>query len=80
MIATANHVPGISNFPTRSLLPRQVCNHPDLITADTHDEIDYPPPAELLRQCGKLQLLDRLLTQLQRDGHKVRRCACLKPG
>ena len=45
----------------------QVCNHPAL---------SYPPDygadqAELLRQCGKLCMLDRLLIKLHRTGHRV---------
>lgn len=45
----------------------QVCNHPAL---------SYPPDwgadqAELLRQCGKLCVLDRLLIKLHRTGHRV---------
>jgi SWI/SNF-related matrix-associated actin-dependent regulator of chromatin subfamily A protein 2/4 len=46
---------------------RKVCNHPAL---------SYPPDygadqAELLRQCGKLCVLDRLLIKLHRTGHRV---------
>lgn len=44
-----------------------MCNHPAL---------SYPPDwgadqAELLRQCGKLCMLDRLLIKLHRTGHRV---------
>lgn len=44
-----------------------MCNHPAL---------SYPPDyaadqAELLRQCGKLCVLDRLLIKLHRTGHRV---------
>lgn len=46
---------------------RKVCNHPAL---------SYPPDygadqAQLLRQCGKLCVLDRLLMKLHRTGHRV---------
>ena len=45
----------------------QVCNHPAL---------SYPPDygvdqGELLRQCGKLCVLDRLLIKLHQTGHRV---------
>lgn len=50
---------------------RKVCNHPDLITAPFTNAIEFPPVDELVRQCGKMQLLDRLLTRLQAGGHKV---------
>ncbi len=49
----------------------QVCNHPDLITGATTGIISYPPKEELIEQCGKLTLLDRLLTQLRKGGHRV---------
>ncbi|KAK9806599.1 hypothetical protein WJX73_007101 [Symbiochloris irregularis] len=50
---------------------RKNCNHPDLITSATDGSVQYPDADELARQCGKLQLLDRLLVQLHKGGHKV---------
>mmetsp|Transcript_16682 Transcript_16682/g.36078 ORF Transcript_16682/g.36078 Transcript_16682/m.36078 type:complete len:748 (+) Transcript_16682:1282-3525(+) len=50
---------------------RKICNHPDLITSAFTNDLDYPTPEELIRECGKMQLLDRLLTRLQAGGHKV---------
>ena len=51
---------------------RKNANHPDLITAgfDPHN-ITYPTGEELKEQCGKFQLLDRLLQGLFAKGHKV---------
>ncbi|EFJ46678.1 hypothetical protein VOLCADRAFT_81789 [Volvox carteri f. nagariensis] len=50
---------------------RKVCNHPDLITGRASGEICYPPAAELVAECGKLALLDRLLKELRKGGHRV---------
>lgn len=33
--------------------------------------IEYPTAEELVEQCGKFHLLDRLLTRLKARGHKV---------
>uniref|UniRef100_A0A6S8IFU9 SNF2 super family n=1 Tax=Dunaliella tertiolecta TaxID=3047 RepID=A0A6S8IFU9_DUNTE len=50
---------------------RKNCNHPDLITSAFSNDVLFPPPEVLLGQCGKLQLLDRLLKELQARKHKV---------
>eukprot|EP00958_Prasinococcus_capsulatus_P005940 scaffold569_cov408-Prasinococcus_capsulatus_cf.AAC.34 len=50
---------------------RKICNHPDLITSQFSDEVEYPPVKTLLDQCGKLKLLHRLLLKLKEKGHKV---------
>jgi ATP-dependent DNA helicase len=50
---------------------RKNCNHPDLFTSQFGDSLDYPPVDELVAQCGKLKLLDRLLKHLKDRGHKV---------
>uniref|UniRef100_A0A061RSK4 Atp-dependent dna helicase ddm1-like n=1 Tax=Tetraselmis sp. GSL018 TaxID=582737 RepID=A0A061RSK4_9CHLO len=50
---------------------RKNANHPDLITAAFDNSVTYPSSDELKQQCGKLQLLDRLLTKLFAGGHKV---------
>jgi hypothetical protein len=33
--------------------------------------VDYPPVDELVAQCAKMKLLDRLLIQMKERGHKV---------
>ncbi|BDA48761.1 probable global transcription activator SNF2L1 [Coccomyxa sp. Obi] len=50
---------------------RKNCNHPDLITSALDPSPMFPSAAELLEQCGKMQLLDRLLKHLKARGHKV---------
>ena len=50
---------------------RKNCNHPDLITSALDPSPKFPSAAELVEQCGKMQLLDRLLKPLKARGHKV---------
>ncbi|KAL3688989.1 hypothetical protein R1sor_015298 [Riccia sorocarpa] len=50
---------------------RKNSNHPDLLASHFDDSVTYPPVEELLRQCGKLKLLERLLLHLKARGHKV---------
>ncbi|RDY07314.1 ATP-dependent DNA helicase DDM1, partial [Mucuna pruriens] len=48
---------------------RKVCNHPDLLESAFNDL--YPPVNEIVEQCGKFHLLDRLLQRLFARKHKV---------
>jgi hypothetical protein len=50
---------------------RKNCNHPDLITSALDPSPMFPSAEELVAQCGKMQLLHRLLTRLKAGGHKV---------
>ena len=50
---------------------RKNCNHPDLITGGLDGSILFPSADELVKQCGKMQLLDRLMKRLRARGHKV---------
>ncbi|KAK9678263.1 hypothetical protein RND81_11G199700 [Saponaria officinalis] len=50
---------------------RKNCNHPDLLESAFNGSYDYPPVEEIVEQCGKFQLLDRLLTKLFARNHKV---------
>ncbi|XP_019444762.1 PREDICTED: ATP-dependent DNA helicase DDM1-like [Lupinus angustifolius] len=50
---------------------RKVCNHPDLLESAFDDSYVYPPINEIVDQCGKFQLLERLLEQLFAQKHKV---------
>ena len=50
---------------------RKVANHPDLITSAFDDSPFFPTPAQMVEQCGKMALMDRLLTKLRAAGHKV---------
>lgn len=50
---------------------RKNCNHPDLISSSFTNEAFYPDSKELLKQSGKLDLLNRLLVKLKAKGHRV---------
>ena len=50
---------------------RKNCNHPDLISGGLDGSIMFPSAEELVEQCGKFRLLDRLLTKLSERGHKT---------
>uniref|UniRef100_A0A0E0QS04 Uncharacterized protein n=1 Tax=Oryza rufipogon TaxID=4529 RepID=A0A0E0QS04_ORYRU len=50
---------------------RKNCNHPDLLESAYDSSGLYPPVEKLLEQCGKFQLLNRLLSLLLARKHKV---------
>lgn len=50
---------------------RKIANHPDLVTGPFNGDTMLPEAEEMLRQSGKLQLLERLLKKLKEGGHKV---------
>jgi ATP-dependent DNA helicase len=52
---------------------RKNCNHPDLITGGLDGSVVFPAPEVLREQCGKLALLERVLSKLRdaKRGHKV---------
>ncbi|QCD91018.1 SWI/SNF-related matrix-associated actin-dependent regulator of chromatin subfamily A member 5 [Vigna unguiculata] len=50
---------------------RKVCNHPDLLDSACDDTSFYPPVNEIVEQCGKFHLLDRLVQRLFARNHKV---------
>ena len=50
---------------------RKNCNHPDLIKGAFDGSITYPPSEEIRAQCGKMQLMERMLRSLHKGGHKV---------
>lgn len=50
---------------------RKNCNHPDLLESAFDGSYLYPPVEQIVGQCGKFQLLDRLLTKLLARKHKV---------
>jgi len=49
---------------------RKVCNHPYLFDGVEDRELD-PMGEHLIDNCGKLQLLDKLLAKLKTGGHRV---------
>ncbi|CAM8911859.1 unnamed protein product [Rhodiola kirilowii] len=53
---------------------RNICNHPYLSQLHTEEIEDYVPKhylPSIVRLCGKLEMLDRLLPKLQATGHRV---------
>ncbi|XP_052197684.1 ATP-dependent DNA helicase DDM1 [Diospyros lotus] len=50
---------------------RKNCNHPDLLESAFDGSYFYPPVEQIVDQCGKFQLLDRLLVKLFARKHKV---------
>ncbi|KAM7264845.1 hypothetical protein ACFE04_002528 [Oxalis oulophora] len=49
---------------------RKNCNHPDLLEGAFDGSYLYPPVEQIVGQCGKFQLLERLLTKLFDRKHK----------
>ncbi|KAG5535833.1 hypothetical protein RHGRI_023562 [Rhododendron griersonianum] len=50
---------------------RKNCYHPDLLESAFDGSYFYPPVEQIVNQCGKFQLLDRLLAKLLARKHKV---------
>jgi len=50
---------------------RKNCNHPDLISGGLDGSLTFPSSQDLVEQCGKFQLLDRLMKKLRAGGHKT---------
>ncbi|CAN8251362.1 unnamed protein product [Cochlearia groenlandica] len=50
---------------------RKNCNHPDLLVAQIDGSYLYPPVEDIVGQCGKFRLLDRLLVRLFAKNHRV---------
>ncbi|XWS29305.1 hypothetical protein CRYUN_Cryun24cG0017600 [Craigia yunnanensis] len=50
---------------------RKNCNHPDLLESAFDGSYFYPPVEQIVAQCGKFHLLDRLLVRLFERKHKV---------
>lgn len=62
---------GVARLNNMLMQMRKNANHPDLITSHFEQAIEYPPPEQLVAECGKMQLLERLLQKLHKGGHKV---------
>jgi len=58
-------------------LLRRCCNHPYLIEYPM-DNGQLRVDESLVTACGKLMLLDRMLTELKTNGHKVWLCLCIQ--
>ncbi|XP_013385622.1 lymphocyte-specific helicase-like isoform X1 [Lingula anatina] len=51
---------------------RKCCNHPYLLEYPLDPKTgNYKVDEELVKKCGKMMLLDKMLTELKRTGHKV---------
>ncbi|CAH9097386.1 unnamed protein product [Cuscuta epithymum] len=50
---------------------RKNCNHPDLLESQFDGSYFYPPVEQIVGQCGKFQLLDKLVGKLLEQKHKV---------
>ncbi|KAH0909033.1 hypothetical protein HID58_032354 [Brassica napus] len=50
---------------------RKNCNHPDLLAGQIDGSYFYPPIEDIVGQCGKFRLLERLLVRLFAKNHKV---------
>ncbi|MED6155675.1 ATP-dependent DNA helicase ddm1 [Stylosanthes scabra] len=62
---------GIKTLNNLVIQLRKVCNHPDLLESAFDDSYLYPPVNEIVAQCGKFRLLERLLERLFARDHKV---------
>ncbi|PRW20842.1 ATP-dependent DNA helicase DDM1 isoform X1 [Chlorella sorokiniana] len=63
--------PTVASLNNVLMQMRKNCNHPDLITGPFDGSVFFPSPEELVRDCGKMALLERLLNRLLPNGHKV---------
>ncbi|CAH2043122.1 unnamed protein product, partial [Thlaspi arvense] len=50
---------------------RKNCNHPDLLVGQLDGSYLYPPIEDIVGQCGKFRLLERLLVRLFAKNHRV---------
>ncbi|XP_064086044.1 lymphocyte-specific helicase-like [Macrobrachium nipponense] len=55
----------------RFMQMRRVVNHPYLVNYPLNKDGSYKVDEELVKTCGKLQVLDQLLEELHRRGHRV---------
>ena len=53
---------------------RKCCNHPYLLEFPLTPDEDLRVDEELVSCCGKMLVLDRLLSALLKEGHKVGIC------
>jgi ATP-dependent DNA helicase len=69
--SSGKSTPGLSKLNNMLMQMRKCCNHPDLITGNFDGSFMFPPPEQLVKDCGKFALLDRLLNKLLPAGHKI---------
>ncbi|KAF3682913.1 ATP-dependent DNA helicase DDM1 [Capsicum annuum] len=68
-VSIGNHCKGKLNNLMIQL--RKNCNHPDLLESAYDGSFRYPPVEQIVGQCGKFRLLERLLSVLLARKHKV---------
>ncbi|PHT89024.1 ATP-dependent DNA helicase DDM1 [Capsicum annuum] len=68
-VSIGNHCKGKLNSLMIQL--RKNCNHPDLLESAYDGSFRYPPVEQIVGQCGKFRLLERLLSVLLARKHKV---------
>ncbi|XP_052113582.1 ATP-dependent DNA helicase DDM1-like isoform X1 [Arachis duranensis] len=62
---------GINSLSNLVIQLREVCNHPNLLESAFDGSWLYPPVNEIVEQCEKFCLLERLLKRLFAKKHKV---------
>lgn len=50
---------------------RKCCNHPYLLEYPLDEQGEFKVDQQVIKASGKMLLLDRMLTELKRQGHKV---------
>ena len=68
-LAAQQNFRGYLPIQNRAMELRKLCNHP-ILSYPLEKGGDFRGP-DLIRACGKLWILDRLLIKLQRSGHRV---------
>lgn len=61
----------VSTLNNMLMQMRKNCNHPDLITAHFDGSVFFPSPEQLVADCGKMALLDKIIKRLFAEDHKV---------
>ncbi|KAM0975466.1 hypothetical protein ACFX2C_018492 [Malus domestica] len=72
LLERGDHVCGMKGKLNNLMVQlRKNCNHPDLLESAFDGSYYYPPVEQIVEQCGKFSLLDRLLKHLFARKHKV---------
>lgn len=53
------------------MMLRKCCNHPYLLEFPLTPDGQFRVDEEIVNSCGKVMLLDRMLPELIKEGHKV---------
>lgn len=63
--------PSIASLNNMLMQMRKNCNHPDLVTAPFEGSPFFPSAEQLVKDCGKMALLEKILERLFKEQHKV---------